>query len=122
MRAITALRGDEPCGYAIYRPDGLLLDLLVRPTDRAAFLALHRALIERLRGHGATQIVATAPGVPWLLGMYFDAGYQRWQRWQSGIFCVKGTADAVPKRMMDPEAWYLSAADSDLHTFKMRSW
>ena len=77
---------------------------------------------KRLRESGATQIVATAPGVPWLLAMYLEVGYFPWHKWLSGVFYLKGKADTVPERLADPEAWYLSAADSDMHTFKMRDW
>jgi GNAT superfamily N-acetyltransferase len=117
--AFSAFRGTEPCGYAIVRRDGMLLDLLVHPEDMAAFTAILARVWEWAKEIALPQLNCMIPGFTPFSAMYVKCGFLPTSVAGFGLFYTFPLPQQESSILADPRNWYLSMADSDLWSFAL---
>lgn len=117
IRLFVARRGQELCGYAMVREDGMILDLLARPNDQPALRALVVHLAGWARTNGIAELTAIMTRYPAFRAVYERAGFV--PRHDFGLFFAPTGEAALDAILSNPEGWYISMADSDLWSFRL---
>ena len=120
MKALVASRQGKPCGYALIRDDGMILDLLASRGDTEAFDALMVRMARMARESGALALMGIVPSVPWLRTLYERWGFLVDARVKFG-FTFQFHSGARSACMEEASSWYLSMSDGDLWSFRAKS-
>jgi hypothetical protein len=126
---LLAMRGDQVCGYLIYRvgqpPErnvGILADFLIDPEDSAG---LHRLLVEgvrRLQADGAKDISAAATLAPYQRALE-SLGFLPVKEVFAMFHCKPEAADELSSvdcaRAVEPGSWLLGRGDHDWDQFPL---
>ena len=119
IQSFVARRNGAVCGYALLRHDGLILDLLVHPKDADAFHALLDEVVRWCSEQSVTELSGIAPRIPWLAELYARAGFVL-QPEVDFMFGYRWMFHEGDSALKDPRNWYLSMADSDLWSFRLK--
>jgi hypothetical protein len=119
IQSFLARRNGEICGYALVRRDGLILDLLVHPEDADAFDALVEEVVRWCAERSVTELSGIAPRIPALGELYARAGFMV-QPEVDFMFGYRWMFSEGDPAIQNPRNWYLSMADSDLWSFRLK--
>lgn len=114
--ALIARKDGDICGLAILRADGLILDFVTPPGDQEAAMGFLGCI-----GAWAGEMgIETLSGiVPFAYRKYFArSGFIARDDIDFGLFFAATGNRGLDVTLRDPEGWYLSMSDSDLHTFR----
>jgi Acetyltransferase (GNAT) domain len=112
--------GGDLRGLAVVRADGVILDLLAVPTDRAAMDSLLDAVIRWARERKLPELSAIKPPMEDFRSAYEDAGFLSLD-FGFHLFFAPTPDPVLNEKLADPSRWYFSMGDSDLWSLRLGS-